>query len=61
MFKGEVQAGDRNRFETYFPKLQLLNYKMGYASAQSWVLFAIIMVLTIIIFKTSDNWTYYED
>ena len=38
-----------------------LNYKMGYASAQSWVLFAIIMVLTIIIFKTSDNWTYYED
>jgi len=38
-----------------------LNYKMGYASAQSWVLFAIIMVLTIIIFKTSDSWTYYED
>ena len=30
MFKGEVQAGDRNRFETYFPKLQLLNYKMGW-------------------------------
>ena len=23
MFKGEVQAGDRNGFETYFPKLQL--------------------------------------
>lgn len=38
-----------------------LSYKMGYASAQSWFLFAIILVLTIIIFKTSDTWTYYED
>ncbi|WP_313560014.1 carbohydrate ABC transporter permease [Ruminiclostridium cellobioparum] len=37
------------------------HFKMGYASALSWVLFAIIFVLTIIIFKTSDNWVYYED
>jgi oligogalacturonide transport system permease protein len=36
-------------------------FKMGYASALSWVLFVIIMVVTGIIFKTSNKWVYYED
>jgi oligogalacturonide transport system permease protein len=35
--------------------------KMGYASAESWVLFAIIMAFTALTFKTSPYWTYYED
>lgn len=35
--------------------------KMGYASAQSWVLFAIIMAFTALTFKSSPYWTYYED
>jgi oligogalacturonide transport system permease protein len=35
--------------------------KMGYASAQSWILFAIIMGFTAITFKSSPYWTYYED
>lgn len=36
-------------------------YKMGYASALSWILFLLILVVTAIIFKTSKYWTYYED
>ncbi|MBS6953685.1 MAG: sugar ABC transporter permease [Enterocloster asparagiformis] len=36
-------------------------FQMGYASAQSWVLFAVILVLTALIFKSSDAWVYYED
>lgn len=35
--------------------------KMGYASAQSWVLFIIIMLFTALTFKTSPYWTYYDD
>jgi len=35
--------------------------KMGYASAQSWVLFVIILLFTLVIFKTSARWTFYED
>lgn len=37
------------------------NFKMGYASAISWVLFGMIMVFTLLIFKSSDAWVYYED
>jgi oligogalacturonide transport system permease protein len=36
-------------------------FKMGYASALSWILFAIILVFTAMVFKSSSYWTYYED
>lgn len=36
-------------------------FKMGYASALSWVLFVIILVFTSLIFKSSAGWVYYED
>lgn len=34
--------------------------EMGYASTIAWVLFAIIMILTLIINYTSKHWVYYE-
>jgi len=34
--------------------------KMGYASALAWVLFAIVLVLTILQVKWSKRWVYYE-
>ena len=36
-------------------------FKMGYASAQSWVLFIIIILFTAMIFKSSPLWIHYED
>lgn len=35
--------------------------RMGYASALSWLLFIVIMVLTGFIFKSSTIWVYYEN
>jgi len=34
-------------------------FKMGYASAAAWILFAIIFVVTIIQFKHQKRWVYY--
>lgn len=36
-------------------------FKMGYASALSWILFVIIMAVTAVIFKSSNYWVHYED
>jgi multiple sugar transport system permease protein len=33
---------------------------MGYASAMAWVLFVIVMILTIIQMAFSKRWVYYE-
>jgi oligogalacturonide transport system permease protein len=37
------------------------HFRMGYASAASWLLFLVILVMTVAIFATSDRWVYYED
>lgn len=36
-------------------------YKMGYAAAQSWVLFIIMILVSILIFLSSKKWAFYED
>jgi multiple sugar transport system permease protein len=33
--------------------------KMGYASAMSWILFLVILTITLIVFKTSGRWVFY--
>lgn len=41
---------------------QAFNYsKMGYASALSWILFIIILIMTLIVFRSSTYWVHYED
>lgn len=36
-------------------------FNMGYASAASWILFLIIVAVTLILFVTQDKWVYYSD
>ena len=35
--------------------------KMGYASALAWILFVIILILTMLVFKSSDMWVFYDN
>lgn len=35
-------------------------FEVGYASALAWILFVILLVLTLIIFRTGRRWVYYE-
>lgn len=35
-------------------------FRMGYASALSWILFAVLIVLTLLQFRIARNWVYYE-
>jgi multiple sugar transport system permease protein len=50
---------------TLFYNLNLYNnafryQAMGYASALAWALFAIVLVLTLLVFRSSSMWVYYE-
>lgn len=36
-------------------------FKMGYSSANAWVMFIIILSLTMLVFKSSSVWVYYEN
>ena len=35
-------------------------FRMGYASSMAWVLFLIILLLTLLQFKLASIWVYYE-
>jgi multiple sugar transport system permease protein len=35
-------------------------FKMGYAAAMAWILFVIIMVVTIALLRTSGRWVFYQ-
>lgn len=37
------------------------SFEMGYSSAASWVLFVLIVLVTIILFSTQKYWVYYAD
>jgi multiple sugar transport system permease protein len=54
--------GDPNG-ETLFFNLNLFReafqfYNMGYASALAWVLFAVVLGLTVLLFRTAGRWVY---
>lgn len=51
---------------TYFYGMYVYNnafkhFKLGYASANAWFMFIIILALTALIFKSSSMWVFYEN
>lgn len=44
----------------YLYQTGFVNYRMGYASSMAWVLFVIVLILSMIVFKSSSLWVFYE-
>lgn len=60
-----VATGGGPLKSTFFYMLYIYNkawesLRMGYASALAWILFAIIMLITILVFRSSALWVHYE-
>lgn len=53
--------GDHTRFYVLYIFNQAFDfYRMGYASALAWLLLVIVLVLTVLVLKTSGRYVYYE-
>ncbi len=58
-----TQGGPANStmmYVLYLFNLAFQQFRMGYASALGWVYFVIIMLLTMLILRSSALWVYYE-
>jgi multiple sugar transport system permease protein len=44
----------------YLYRLGFEQFQMGFASALAWLLFAVILVFTLLQMRLSDAWVYYE-
>jgi multiple sugar transport system permease protein len=47
-------------YNLYLYQKAFLEQKMGEASAMAWVLFLVVLVLTLLVFRSSAMWVYYE-
>ena len=47
-------------YNLYLYNKAFVSYEMGYASALSWILFAIILIFTLIVIRSSSMWVYYH-
>ena len=59
-----VLTGGGPNYASYFYNLLLYDnaftyLKLGLASAQAWLLFVVILLLTIVMLRTSGRWVYY--
>lgn len=58
-----TQGGPDNAtlfYVLYLYRKAFEDFEMGYASALAWILFTIIMALTLVVLKSSKFWVYYE-
>ncbi len=58
-----TRGGPNNATLTYVMHIYnkgFQQFEFGYASALAWVLFIIILLLTLFIMKSSSLWVYYE-
>ncbi len=62
--QGYILGGGPNYATTFYTLLLYNNafryFKMGYASAMAWVLFALTLLITLLVFRSSPYWVYYE-
>lgn len=59
MFPGGAPARSTYMFAMYLYDNAFQNQRMGYASAMAWVMFIIILVLTLISVRLSDKYVHY--
>ena len=58
-----TQGGPRQStlfYMYYLFDMAFIKFRMGYASALAWILFAIILVFTLLVIRSSSLWVYYE-
>jgi len=44
----------------YLYQQGFISFRMGYASAIAWILFAMIMLITLVQFRVSNRWVHYD-
>ena len=60
-----IATGGGPAYATYFYALHIYNkafryFEMGYASALSWIFFFITLAFTLVQFRSSSRWVFYQ-
>ncbi|RPI34148.1 MAG: sugar ABC transporter permease [Chloroflexota bacterium] len=58
---GNPFTGGVSIFDNYISNVMFQQFEMGYAAALAWIFFALMLLGTITLFKTSGRWVYYPE
>jgi multiple sugar transport system permease protein len=47
--------------EGYINSVMFSQYNLGYAAALAWVMFAVTMTITFILFRSARSWVYFPE
>ncbi|MFK7804630.1 MAG: carbohydrate ABC transporter permease [Anaerolineae bacterium] len=54
-----ISGGGQSPMDGYIAEMMFGKQALGYAAGLSWVMFVIVMIVTIYLFKTADKWVFY--
>lgn len=57
--RGYVFSQSLSPMEGYINWVMFSNSKMGYASALAWVMFAVTMTISVVLFRSARRWVYF--
>jgi multiple sugar transport system permease protein len=59
--RGNPFTGSSSAFDGYIYNVMFRGYDLGYAASLAWVFFALMMGVTLVLFKTANRWVYYPE
>ena len=59
--RGYILSFSLSPMESYINQTMFNNADLGYASALAWVTFAVMMTLTILLFRSAKRWVYFPE
>ena len=59
--RGTLFQTSLSPMEGYINSTMFSRFQLGYASALAWVMFAVTMTITVILFRTARRWVYFPE
>ena len=61
MDRGYILSFSLSPMEAYINETMFRETELGYASALAWVTFAVMMLLTLLLFWSAKRWVYFPE
>ena len=59
--RGYLFSGSLSPMESYINQVMFKQYELGYAAALAWVMFAVTMSITLLLFRSATKWVYFPE
>jgi multiple sugar transport system permease protein len=59
--RGYLFSSSLSPMEGYINSIMFSKFELGYAAALAWVMFAVTMSITLVLFRSASRWVYFPE